>query len=366
MISIRRAFSSTFVTLTACLAVACSSGVEEPHQSGGSGSGAGAQGGSGGGAPTPPVCEGDLCDSPDRIVRVSQNTPRCFVRASGKAVCVGGSFEAETSGDLPPSWVEEQVVDDAVAAAGLYYHMCFLLASGHVACRGSNTDGVLGDAVPPDESTTTPVLISGIEGITHIVAGFYFMCGRTTAGEMLCWGNNFEAPQAPWTPYTLEGASDVVHAATWTWELCAARSQGNVICTEAPPASFFEPFVEVEGTEGAVHVATGDFMRCAILGTGEVVCWGISTVNTVKVLGVADAAQVAVGHFGSCARRAGGEVVCWPQAPGSDGYEPEPVKIIKGAVDIASFDNTFVAVTASGKVFQWEWGFIPDEIPGLY
>jgi len=117
-----------------------------------------------------------------------------------------------------------------------------------------------------------------------------FMCGRTRAGTVLCWGNN------------------------------ATGQLGD--STRLPRAA---P-VLVRGITDAIEVDVGDVHACALHRTGRVSCWGRnefgavgdgtmgpSTVRAtpIDVAGLEDVVGLALGDAHTCARRANGAIACW-------------------------------------------------------
>jgi len=61
--------------------------------------------------------------------------------------------------------------------------------AGGVQCWGSNLNGQLGDSSV--QSAFVPIPVPGLSsGVAAIAAGTNYACALTTAGSVLCWGDN--------------------------------------------------------------------------------------------------------------------------------------------------------------------------------
>jgi alpha-tubulin suppressor-like RCC1 family protein len=74
---------------------------------------------------------------------------------------------------------------------------CALLTGGSVQCWGYNNDGELGDGTATGPQTCsgipcslTPVVVSGLSGVTAISAGTNAACALLSGGSVECWGYN--------------------------------------------------------------------------------------------------------------------------------------------------------------------------------
>ena len=68
--------------------------------------------------------------------------------------------------------------------------MCALMVDGTVQCWGDNSAGQLGTGSSAPASSTTPLTVTGLSGVTHIAAGEFFTCAVLTDKTMKCWGIN--------------------------------------------------------------------------------------------------------------------------------------------------------------------------------
>ena len=86
-------------------------------------------------------------------------------------------------------------IASAVSIAAGGDHICALLATGGVACWGSNASGELGDATHSGPSTcngypcsATPVAAHGVTAATAVTAGHDHTCALLAGGAVACWG----------------------------------------------------------------------------------------------------------------------------------------------------------------------------------
>jgi hypothetical protein len=88
---------------------------------------------------------------------------RTCARTGAKVLCWGGEARKE----LVPTPMKG--ITDAVQLAVGEYHSCARLASGKIACWGSNSHGQLGVSGP--DSADDPVIAKGVENVTMLAVG---------------------------------------------------------------------------------------------------------------------------------------------------------------------------------------------------
>ncbi len=194
-------------------------------------------------------------------------------------------------------------------------HLCVLLDSGAVWCRGHNTRGQLGRA-PDNDATRVGRLhrVAGLPSIAQIAAGGSLTVARSRSGEVFQWGD-----VSAWLPRT--------------------------------PTS---PVRRVPGVRGAVDVSTGGGHACAVDAGGRALCWGSNSrgqlgrrgiyesTGALPVLDAPPFVQVACANGLTLARTASGEVWWWGSlshdepAPGAPPrHRPRRLDGFDDAVDIS-------------------------------
>jgi alpha-tubulin suppressor-like RCC1 family protein len=165
----------------------------------------------------------------------------CALTTIGGVVCWGRNRfgqlgDGTTTDRLTPaavSGLETGVV--ALAAGGDF--TCALTTGGGVLCWGENYSGQLGDGTMV--SRLTPTAVNGLAtGVTAVAAGRFHICALTTGGGVRCWGDNGwgqvgDGTTSPWcvTPTEASGlATGVVALATGQYHTCALTTAGGVLC----------------------------------------------------------------------------------------------------------------------------------------
>ncbi len=225
------------------------------------------------------------------------------------------------------------------------YHSC-LLRDSAVKCWGYNEYGQLGDGT--NSYSNVPVDVSGLSGVTALVAGSNHTCALLSDGGMKCWGQN-ESGQL-----------------------------GDGTTTDS-----FLP-VSVVGTGGTGTLAgvsgmsAGGHFTCALISTG-VKCWGANSDDTlgtgdhtdsstpVSVLDQAgtapltDITQISSGYSFTCALNTSGALQCWGNGTygslgdGNLNNSPLPVAVNSSEVfgSVQAGLNHACALSTAGSVYCW-------------
>ncbi len=230
----------------------------------------------------------------------------CGLTADGAAWCWGDGGQGElgdgslTARTLTPVRVRGSGTGDTVftrlAAGDL--HTCGITAAGRAFCWGYNGYGMVGDSTLTRRTVPTLVAGSGAGArvFTSIVASTFRSCGTTTAGPVLCWGEDQRLAAAgnnlvPAAAFDGTGWSSV---SAGTYHTCAIQS-GAVHClgtneygSVGPNAAFFQTFALAVPLNGrtATRVWAGGTSSCAQTADG-VYCWGR---NRAGMLGIGSTA----------------------------------------------------------------------------
>jgi alpha-tubulin suppressor-like RCC1 family protein len=309
----------------------------------------------------------------------------CALTSGGAVKCWGNGTEDEL-GDLRPNVspfvtrVDSTVpVDISGLGAGVasisvgFLSACALTTLGAVECWGDNSHGELGDGTTTTRST--PAVVTGLgSGVASISAGLNQACAVTTAGAVLCWGDNTYGQLGDGTrtnrltPVGVSGLdSGVAKVTTGLGHSCALTVAGGVKCWgrdqfgelgNATTGQSLTP-VDVVGLQsGAVAVSVGVHHSCALTVDGAVHCWGfnfdgelgngtssqMTTPTAVDGLGTGIASVVA-GYHHTCAILSGDALTCWgenDQGELGDGTTIERDR----PVAVAGLDANVRAVTA--------------------
>lgn len=137
-------------------------------------------------------------------------------------------------------------------------HACALLADGRAACWGANTAHEASERsvsfVPPtliDVSNLKPGEI-----YKQLSTGVDHSCGLTTAGRILCWGNNMMGQAEN---VRLDRSCDAIGTN------CSQFAKPHLIPDSAITGSTNETYV---------YLASGKNFNCAITARGPTYCWG--------------------------------------------------------------------------------------------
>jgi alpha-tubulin suppressor-like RCC1 family protein len=219
-------------------------------------------------------------------------------------------------------------------------HTCALLNTGSVRCWGSNSRSQLGDGT--NSNRLTPVAVSGLSNAIAITAGAFHSCALIANGSVRCWGGNqsgelatgavSETDQATPVNSLLTGLSAVASRGK-AQHSCALTLAGQVQCWglnfdgqlgTAEPATLATPQT-VPGVAAAVAIAVGDGLSCALNVNGGVKCWGNGTNGqlgdgeffrsqrpaTDVVSLTRDVASIVAGFQHTCALLNNGQAKCW-------------------------------------------------------
>lgn len=267
----------------------------------------------------------------------------CVRTHDGDALCWGengtGMLGDGTNRDrrMPVSvaWLRGRVAD----VQANWDHSCAVTTGGAVLCWGHNGDGELGDGT--FEARRKPVVVSGMSsGYRQVVLGFDSGCALSSAGGVRCWGYNGNGQLGDGTrntrptPVDVSGLSSGVRSISAGWDhTCAVTTAGGVLCWgqnehgelgDGTRTDRLRPVGVVGLSSGVAAVSAGFDQTCALLDNGAVQCWGqnatgevgdgTSTLRThpVDVLGLSrGVASISAGYDHTCAVTNNGGALCW-------------------------------------------------------
>ena len=323
----------------------------------------------------------------------------CVVTATGGVKCWGrngfGQLGDGTTIDrLTPVDVVSLETDVLSVSMG-NGHTCALTSTGGVKCWGRNTFGQLGDGQTCGSVCTTAVDVVGLgDGAAGVAAGYVHSCALTTAGGVMCWGNNFHGQLGIGGPLGIfrttpveifQLASGATAVAAGDWHTCAVTAAGGVKCwgedifgqlgDGACCINRTAP-VNVSGlSSGITEVAAGAVHTCAVTTAGDVKCWGqndfgqlgdgttIDRLAPVDVVSLATGVvSVRMGNGHTCALTSTGGVKCWGRntdgqlGDGTAMNQPLPMDVsglASGAAAVGGGSTHTCALTTAGNVECW-------------
>eukprot|EP00004_Rigifila_ramosa_P017481 TRINITY_DN4261_c0_g1_i13.p1 TRINITY_DN4261_c0_g1~~TRINITY_DN4261_c0_g1_i13.p1 ORF type:complete len:3428 (-),score=662.20 TRINITY_DN4261_c0_g1_i13:17-9130(-) len=226
------------------------------------------------------------------VVMAAGRTLRCW--GAGNSSQLGYNTTSDiggSPGQMPPGDVP---LAGAVVAASLGQSFtCALLVSGSVYCWGDSTFGQLGIGI--NTSAPSPSIPANLTGFTveMLAAGAAHVCILSTAGNVLCWGDNSAGALGVGSGPAIGDQPD-----------------------EMPPV-----LVATSGT--AVYLVCGASHSCVLNSANQMQCWGLGTsgqlgdgnfVSSATPSSVVSFSQVPRRLFAlgtaTCAQYLTGELTC--------------------------------------------------------
>lgn len=255
------------------------------------------------------------------------------------------------------------LVSGMVGAVGALGKACAWYANGTVEC-------VKRGAVGPDRKH-----VSGVHGVTQVVAGYHHFCALERSMRVLCWGSDEQGqvgdPKAASpTPARVPGIADARDLVVARSYACAARANGSVTCWGQHPFTSDEgPAPRAVSGITAAHLASNGFDACAIGSAESPRCWGrdlgwagiAKDASPAALPGLAGTRQVALGFGFACALSDRGQVRCAGKnrhGELGDGTLVERrdgvvASGVEGAVELATSDGLVCARLGDGRVSCW-------------
>lgn len=307
-------------------------------------------------------------------------------RTDGTVVGWGGDFSGQLgdgSFNVKPRPVQASGLTGVIAVAAGDEHSLALKSDGTVWSWGSNNFGELGRS-----GGVFPAPIPGLSGVIAIAAGGANGLALKNDGTVWAWGDNRSGqlgnpnfgPGSSSTPMQVVGLSGVTAIAMGEFHCLALKSDGTVWVwgnNQFGQLGFPSPIatssvVQLSGVTG-VGAAGGEDNTAIWKTDGSVWTWGfnasgqlgdgtnMSRSTPMQINGFTGVSSVSAGNGQVLSLKTDGTVWAWgANANGSLGVggttnqlSPAQVAGISGVVAIASGDNHSVALLNDGTVRTW-------------
>lgn len=262
--------------------------------------------------------------------RMSDGTLRCMGQNRTGALGIPGVDEAERPMTVPGLTGVAQVVTWNVDAT------CTRHIDGRVRCWGQNRYHIVGNGHVGDEvcggnpCRRTPMLVEGLDDVTHLAASTFSMCAVRADGSVWCWGSSLfpERMENLTRPTRMPSLRDVVWMRATLFGWLMRRRDGSYLSTDfyipAPPGNALLSSNVV--STHACHRLPDTSVRCVgtnpngKLGQGST-SYSFQDIRTTNP-GLCGVRSVHTGAYHSCALMLSGDTWCWGDAAGGIGVPP--------------------------------------------
>jgi len=333
-------------------------------------------------------------------------TPAGYVKCWGSNVYgqLGNNDNTGANKPTPVSVVDagNQAVLGLTHASAGAAHACALMPGGSVGCWGANSNGQLGNNDSSGTKKPTPAVVVDagnvpLAGIAAVTAGALHSCALTSAGRVLCWGDNskgqlgnndnglakkytavsvVDATNTPITGATALASGGYFSCALFgdAMKCWGDNSSGQLGMGSIGGQSLIPVAVSSLGS-AVSSIAAGVFHACAVV-AGAAKCWGYNNDGQlgdnskttrpapVPVSGLASGVvRISGGQYHTCAITTGGALQCWgDDSKGQLGINsivgpslvPVPVNGLgSGVAAVAAGGLHTCALTAAGAITCW-------------
>ena len=312
----------------------------------------------------------------------------CAVTSAGAVRCWGGNGSGQVgNGTSQGQRLPVTILSSGMSSIGAgARHTCAAGVNAPAQCWGSNTYGQLGNGEFTDRLSPSAVSTLG-SGVSHIDAGSFHTCARTTDNRARCWGWNIDAQlgnggfSGQSTPGLVANLFNVGAVDVGGTHSCARLTDGRISCwgnnNDGQIGNGTDDTAFVPSTlpfpNGVTAVSAGTAHTCAVAG-GAALCWGDNDHGQVgnglsfgfedepaQVSGLGSGVrEISAGDRHSCAVTTNGSVRCWGDnslgqlGDGSTTDHSTPESIIpSGITRISAGLHHTCALSDAGAVRCW-------------
>jgi alpha-tubulin suppressor-like RCC1 family protein len=254
---------------------------------------------------------------------------------------------------------------------------CASATNARTLCWGQNASGAVGDGTTADKSSPTPV--SGSVSFAQVVAGTARSCGRTTGGDVYCWGNlhfGTGTTDPALSPRLVSSGLALVDISNGETDMCGRNASGVAYCwgTNTNGASgdgtnaVHQTPVAVSGGLAFAQIVAGRDFSCGRTAAGVAYCWGANNLGQVgdgtntnrlvptRVSGSLTFTTLSAGMEAACGVVSDGSVYCWGAnlIGGANNLSPARVNSAQSFAQVSVGVFHACALTAAGAA--WCWG----------
>lgn len=225
----------------------------------------------------------------------------CALQTNGEVLCWGIHFTGSGYNSTKPAPFSIAIGAAKVAAGRT--HTCIIGNDTRLYCQGSNNYGQIGNGSTSFANNFVQVSNVGT-GVKDVSVGDRNTCAITSAGAVMCWGDNATTTPTLVTGMTSGWASLDVGGYN---RACALSEAGSVSCWKPGSApSALSGFTGITQISGDGYNSANTF--CGVRTTGATVCNGTVGFGNGPTSG---AVSVSTHQYHACAVTSDGGLKCW-------------------------------------------------------
>lgn len=253
--------------------------------------------------------------------------------------CSSSSDEPKNAITGTPQIYPPVVNNTKVFTGAMSSHVCALPNSNQLYCWGNNESGQLGIGVTGHQyDATTPQAIDSTTQYQIVSLGSQHTCALTVAGQIKCWGANFQGQigngtQSPAVvnPTTIDLSTSYKFVTAGSEHSCGITTAGKLKCwgynfrgeLGDGTNNLSSIPISIDAGENYISVSAGQDFTCAVTANGQLKCWGDGAYRKLGTGNTANQSlptnidigtkyvEVNVGGSHACALTESHQIKCW-------------------------------------------------------